>query len=148
MVDSVSNELKSSNSRSLRFFKEHGKEIWRFLLPTWHVTTISQISHIRKSTQPLKKGQIILSPLYLSSVFQSPPICIEQSNVPLYLCKISKLPSTSNFMLTLLTPMKNWLNYPHGHIEMSIMSFITHKLLKKKSEFKEHSEFRIDQILI
>ena len=45
--------------------------------------------------------------------------------------------------------MENWLNYPHGHIEMSIMSFISHKLLKKKkSEFKEHSEFRIDQILI
>ena len=54
LVDSVSNEPKSSNSRSPRFFEEHGKEIWRFLLPTWHVTTISQISHIRKSTQPLK----------------------------------------------------------------------------------------------
>ena len=63
---------------------------------------------------------------------------------------MSKLPSTSNFMLTLLTPMENWLNYPHGHIEMSIMSFISHKLFKKKkkSEFKGHSEFRIDQILI
>ena len=53
-----------------------------------------------------------------------------------------KLPLTSNFILTSLTKVTNGLNYPHKHIKMYIMSFITHTHTHKKNtqEFKEQSK--------
>ena len=61
---------------------------------------------------------------YVLGVFQSFPLCLERSNFLSYVLKMSKLPPTSNFMLTLSTPVANLLNYPLEHIKMSIMCFI------------------------
>jgi hypothetical protein len=58
-------------------------------------------------------GQIVLSPLYVSGQFQSLPLSIELSDVPIYLLKLSNLPSTSIFLLNTNRTYAKCLKYPY-----------------------------------